>query len=104
MVRVIFTVDDEEHAVEAAGEATLMELAVRNDIEGIVGECGGCAVCGTCHVVVAQEDFHRLPPAKGAELDLLDAFDDTEDTSRLSCCIKLSPDLEGLRVRVKPIV
>lgn len=53
-----------------------MKLDVRNDLQGIEGECGGCAVCGTCHIVVAPLAIHRLPPANGVELDPPGAFDD----------------------------
>lgn len=104
MVRIVFVVDGAERIVEAKGEANLMELAVRNDIQGIEGECGGCAVCGTCHVVVAPSDVGRLPPAKGVELDLLSAFDDVRVTSRLACCIGLSEALDGLRAEVQPLL
>jgi 2Fe-2S ferredoxin len=104
MVRIVFVVDGAEHVVEANGEANLMKLAVRNDIPGIEGECGGCAVCGTCHIVVAPSDAGRLPPAKGAELDLLSAFDDITATSRLACCIEVSEAVDGLRAEVWPLL
>lgn len=104
MVSVTFVVDGVERHVEAQGGESLMELAVRNDIRGIIGECGGCQVCGTCHVVLAEADMDRVPVAKGAEIDLLGAFDDVRATSRLSCCIRLSDELDGLRVEVVPLV
>jgi ferredoxin, 2Fe-2S len=101
MVFVTFIHDGIETTLKTNGEANVMELAVRNDIPGIIGECGGATVCGTCHVAVDDADLGRLPPAAGSETDLLEALDDVDHRSRLSCCLKISEKIEGLRVHCK---
>jgi ferredoxin, 2Fe-2S len=68
----------------------------------IKAECGGACACATCHVHVGPEWASRLPPASAEEIDMLDgAFDVTED-SRLSCQILLTPELNGLRLKLAP--
>jgi len=56
--------------------------------------------CSTCHVIVASEDFTRLPRASEEEDDLLDLAAHVTRTSRLACQLKLSADLETLTVRM----
>lgn len=62
------------------------------------GTCGGAVACGTCHVIVAAEDFDRLPPASEEEEDMLDLVSDARRTSRLACQILLTPELDALRL------
>jgi ferredoxin len=56
--------------------------------------------CSTCHVIVAKEWFAKLPAASDDEEDMLDLAASVELTSRLSCQIVLTEDLDGLVVRV----
>ncbi len=64
------------------------------------GTCEGQMACSTCHVIVAAEWFDRLPPASEEEEDMLDFAAGARRTSRLSCQIELTPDLDGLTVSV----
>lgn len=64
--------------------------------------CGGCASCGTCHVVVAAVDAQRLPPISPQEDDLLYVRDDRAETSRLACQLILTDALDGLRLTIPP--
>lgn len=64
------------------------------------GTCEGQMACSTCHVVVAREWFDRLSPACEEEEDMLDFAAGVRRTSRLSCQIDLSPELDGLTVTV----
>lgn len=64
------------------------------------GTCEGQMACSTCHVIVAPEWFDRLPPASEEEEDMLDFAAGARRTSRLSCQIELTPDLDGLTVSV----
>jgi len=82
-----------------AGQS-LMIAAVLNDVAGIIGECGGCCVCGTCHVHFSEDDFARLPQMGDAEDAVLDSVDDRVATSRLACQIEVSAPLNGLTVLV----
>ena len=70
--------------------------------EPLEGSCEGVMACSTCHVIVAAEDFERLPPASEEEEDLLDIAAHVARTSRLACQILLTDDLDTLTVRVPP--
>ena len=72
-----------------------MEI-LRDHAIGVEGICGGACDCATCHVVVAPEWAERLHPANEDELDRLDELPSIEPTSRLSCQIIWSDDLDGL--------
>lgn len=64
------------------------------------GTCEGQMACSTCHVVVAGEWFDKLPPAVEEEEDMLDLAAGVTRTSRLSCQIELTEELDGLEVRI----
>lgn len=64
------------------------------------GTCEGQMACSTCHVIVAREWFGKLPEASEDEEDMLDLAADVQPTSRLSCQIHLTPDLDGLEVGI----
>lgn len=72
---------------------SVMELAMKNGIPGIVAECGGSLSCATCHVFVREDDFAGLPALDEMEDEMLyGTAIDREDCSRLSCQIKLTAD------------
>jgi 2Fe-2S ferredoxin len=78
---------------------SLMECAVENDIAEIRAECGGSAVCGTCHVFIDPADLVRLPPPSALESELLDGTAvPRRANSRLSCQVKV--DAAGLTVHL----
>jgi len=68
--------------------------------EPLEGTCEGQLACATCHVVVDPAWFARLPPASAEEEDMLDLARGAVRTSRLSCQIRLTADLDGLGVRL----
>uniref|UniRef100_A0A1B6DTW3 2Fe-2S ferredoxin-type domain-containing protein n=1 Tax=Clastoptera arizonana TaxID=38151 RepID=A0A1B6DTW3_9HEMI len=85
---------------------SLLDVVVNNnlDFDGF-GACEGTLTCSTCHVVLKQEDYNKLPDKPSdEELDMLDLAYDLTDTSRLGCQIQLSKDLDGLEVRVPATV
>ncbi len=85
-------------SVEAEPGASVMEAALKAGIDEIVGECGGACACATCHVYVAPEWAKKIPAMGPMESDMLDFAFDPKPTSRLSCQIKIGPELEGLVV------
>jgi 2Fe-2S ferredoxin len=91
---------DQSVAIGQAGES-VMAAAVRNGVPGIIGECGGNASCATCHVWV-RDEFRGLVGEPGdLEDDLLDlGVSERRDSSRLSCQITLTDELDGLTVDV----
>ncbi|WP_076068242.1 2Fe-2S iron-sulfur cluster-binding protein [Sphingomonas montana] len=68
--------------------------------EPLEGTCEGQMACSTCHVIVAADDFARLPPASENEDDLLDLAPHVTRTSRLACQIMLDGTLPTLTVRI----
>lgn len=64
------------------------------------GTCEGQMACSTCHVILATEWFDRLPPASEEEEDMLDFAAGARRTSRLSCQIELTAEMDGLTVSV----
>ncbi|KRC82446.1 2Fe-2S iron-sulfur cluster-binding protein [Sphingomonas sp. Root241] len=102
MIRVRFVSSDgDSRDVEAEAGAILLEVA-QNDGQPLEGTCEGQMSCSTCHVIVAPEDFARLPRASEEEEDMLDLAIGAARTSRLACQIVLSPELDGLTVRMPP--
>ncbi|MDN7134962.1 2Fe-2S iron-sulfur cluster-binding protein [Pseudidiomarina terrestris] len=81
---------------------SLMEGAVDNMIDGILGECGGVMSCATCHCYVAKEWEDKLPPASEREEDMLDMAIEPQDNSRLSCQIEMTEELDGITVYLPP--
>ena len=64
------------------------------------GTCESQMACSTCHVIVAKEFFAKLPAAREEEEDMLDLAADVHATSRLSCQIDLTEELDGIEVRI----
>jgi ferredoxin len=87
--------------VEAGAGDRLLDVAQAHD-QPLEGTCEGQMACSTCHVIVAPEDFARLPRASEMEEDMLDLAAGATRTSRLSCQIWLEEALDGLTVRIPP--
>ncbi|MEM6110559.1 2Fe-2S iron-sulfur cluster-binding protein [Mycobacterium sp. 050272] len=93
----------EEVIVEVTEGTSVMQAAVANDISEIVAECGGTLACATCHVYVDDDDLERLSAASADEEEMLDyTASPRQANSRLSCQIKVGPELDGLVVRLPP--
>lgn len=87
--------------VEVPVGTTVMSAALKNGIDGIVGECGGVCMCSTCHVFVDENFFNRLPPMQDTEEAVLEiSAEERRPNSRLSCQIKMTPELDGLTVHM----
>jgi 2Fe-2S ferredoxin len=91
--------DDTSRTVDAEVGATVMETAIKNGIPGIEAECGGACACATCHVYIDEAWQAKTGQASPMEEDMLDFGFDVRPSSRLSCQIKVSDDLDGLVVR-----
>ena len=87
--------------VDAPANAVLLDVA-QAAAQPLEGTCEGQMSCSTCHVIVAPEDFDRLPPASEEEDDLLDFAAHVGRTSRLACQIRLDSALGTLTVRMPP--
>ena len=96
--------------IEASGQSTtvnlpegwsLMQGAIANGIDGILGECGGSLACATCHCYVDEDRLAELPAATEGELAMLEnVAAERRPNSRLSCQLKATAALEGLVVQL----
>jgi len=92
--------DGDVCSVDVPVGLTLMDGSVRNNLPGIIAECGGMCSCGTCHVFVDEAWQERLEEPEFEEQDLLEFLEGRQPNSRLSCQIVMTDDLDGLVVRV----
>jgi 2Fe-2S ferredoxin len=92
--------DGTRQTVEGQTGMTVMETAKKNSIEGIEAECGGACACATCHVYVDEAWREKVGGPSEMEEDMLDFAFDVQPSSRLSCQIKVTDELDGLIVRV----
>lgn len=102
MVRVRFIAADGEATETDAGEGLSLLEAGQAAGMPLEGTCEGQMACSTCHVVVSEAWFERLTEASEEEEDMLDLAAGITRTSRLACQIDLTPELEGLEVRIPP--
>jgi 2Fe-2S ferredoxin len=93
--------DGRSESVEADVETSAMLAALTHGVDGIVAECGGNAVCATCHVYVDEAWLGKFDAISDNEDALLDGTaTERLPNSRLSCQIKITPALDGLVLRV----
>jgi len=90
---------DVARTVEAEVGSTVMETAIRNGVPGIDAECGGACSCATCHVYVDEAWRAVVGEPEPMEEDMPDFPFDVRPNSRLSCQIRVRPELDGLVVR-----
>ncbi len=101
MAKITFIQPDQSQmVVDAAPGTTVMEAAKLNLVSGIEAECGGACACATCHVYVDEAWREKTGAPSQMEEDMLDFAFDVREESRLSCQIKITPELDGLVVRV----
>lgn len=97
---IVVTRDGTEHVVEGDTALTVMENIRDNGFDELLALCGGCCSCATCHVHVDPDFTDKLPKLGEDENDLLDSTSDRDATSRLSCQIPFTAELDGLRVTI----
>ena len=101
MTKLTFIAHDGTHFdVDAENGSTVMENAIRNAVPGIEAECGGACACATCHVYVDDAWTEKVGGPSPMEEDMLDFGYDVKPSSRLSCQIKVTAELEGLVLRI----
>ncbi|MCU0925661.1 MAG: 2Fe-2S iron-sulfur cluster-binding protein [Hydrogenophaga sp.] len=102
MIQIRFIrADGTEDTLQAPTGQSLMQAAVNANLHGIEADCGGALSCATCHVLLEPPWTGVLPAPTAEERDMLGfAASPTEPGSRLSCQIQLTPELDGLLVRL----
>lgn len=99
LVRFISADGSKVSEVEAPAGERLLDVA-QADGQPLEGTCEGQMACSTCHVIVAAEDFAKLPPASEEEEDMLDLAANVTRHSRLACQIVLQEEWRTLTVRM----
>ena len=93
--------DGTEHVVEIEEGQSLMQMAMDNLVPGIDADCGGSCACGTCHVIVDNTWYAKTgAPTSEDEIQMLVMTPEKADTSRLSCQIPASEEMDGMVVRL----
>ncbi len=93
--------DGKIHELKGREDWSAMEV-MRDANLPLSAECGGACACATCHVYVDGAWVGRLPAAAQQEVDMLDFGVAVQENSRLSCQIKMTPEIEGLQVTLAP--
>ena len=93
--------DNRSESVDADIGNSAMRAALAHGLDGILAECGGSAVCATCHVYVDEAWLAKLKPVGADEDELLDGTaSERLPNSRLSCQIEMTSELDGLVLRL----
>jgi len=94
--------EGEPHEIEAPTDMNfnLMEICKASELP-VEGTCGGMALCASCHVYVLSD--HELHEPSDDEEDMLDQAFFVEDNSRLGCQIKITDEIDGLKVQLAPV-
>ncbi|WP_119302839.1 2Fe-2S iron-sulfur cluster-binding protein [Dongia deserti] len=96
--------DGRSISAEVAVGHNLMEAAVANSVPEVIGECGGCLSCATCHVYVDPAWYEKTGGPGDMESEMLEITSaERRSVSRLSCQIKASEELDGLVLHVPHI-
>ncbi len=107
MSEVTVTFVEEDGTVKKLSAATgqsLMQAGKDAGVAGILADCSGACACATCHVYVDEAWFSKTGGPDTIEDEMLDMVADVrKPVSRLSCQIKLTEALDGLKVTVAPM-
>ena len=99
---IVTTREGETSEIQVEDGLTVMEAIRDNGFDELLALCGGCCSCATCHVHVDADFTDKLPAMSEDEDDLLESSDHRAPTSRLSCQIPFTADLDGLKVTIAP--
>jgi len=94
MAKIVYVqLDGTRNEIDAGAAASVMQAAVNNDVPGIIGECGGSAMCATCHVYVDEQDAGKFPPISPPEQEMLECTTSPlKPNSRLGCQLVVADD------------
>lgn len=99
---VVTNREGETSEIEVEDGLSVMEAIRDNGFDELLALCGGCCSCATCHVFVDDAAGATLPAMSEDEDDLLESSDHRKESSRLSCQIPFTADLDGLKVTIAP--
>ena len=88
------TSDGTVHSVDARVGDSIMDTAIKNDIDDVVAECGGSLICATCHVYLDEKTSALFEEPDDFELEMLEGVaSERREHSRLSCQLIIKPEL-----------
>jgi 2Fe-2S ferredoxin len=102
MPTIIFVEPDgnRREVIAEIGESA-MHAATRNNVTGIIGECGGSCMCATCHCHVDAVSAGLLDRPEAMESETLEfVAQNARPESRLACQIRLADRHDGLVLHV----
>ena len=99
---IVVNREGEESTINGEAGLSVMEIIRDNGIDDLLALCGGCCSCATCHVHVDSSFADRMSAMSEDENDLLDSSDHRNASSRLSCQITMTSELDGLKVTIAP--
>lgn len=101
MISISFTTPaDGVFTVQAKPGQSLMSISLANGIPGILGDCGGSAACGTCHIRVSETAWGLVGAPTPGEDALLSSLTNRHPRSRLACQVTVDESMQGLHVEV----
>lgn len=92
--------DGSASSVDVPAGQTVMDGSVRNNLPGIVAECGGSCSCATCHVYVEGDSADAFGEPSMEEQDLLEFLEGSRPCSRLACQLVLDSRMDTITVTV----
>ena len=96
----VTTFDGTRYEIQPKPGVSLMQAILDNGIPGIDADCGGECSCATCHVILPDDWYDRLGEPSSDEEAMLGMNPEITPTSRLSCQIPISMELNGLSVDI----
>ncbi|MEE4199874.1 2Fe-2S iron-sulfur cluster-binding protein [Erythrobacter sp.] len=99
---IVTSREGETSEIEVENGLSVMEAIRDNGFDELLALCGGCCSCATCHVYVDEANQGALSEMSEDEDDLLESSDHRKDSSRLSCQIPFSAELDGMKVTIAP--
>ncbi len=79
-------------------EFSLMEI-LKGENYPIEAICGGMAICGTCRIEVLNKDEIMVSGPNDDELCMLETLPCYNNNCRLSCQIRITEDIDGMKLR-----
>lgn len=99
---IVTTREGEEKSLAFTAGVSLMQAICEGGVDELLALCGGVCSCATCHVHVDSEYFNRLEAISEDEDGLLSGSGHRRENSRLSCQVRLTGELDGMRVTIAP--
>lgn len=87
----------------AEPDLSLMENLRNNDAEDLLAICGGLCACATCQIYLDDASYEKVGNPGEVEAEMIEGSGVKKATSRLSCQIKVTDNLEGIRFSIAPV-